>query len=371
MIEEVRIAFAGGGTGGHLFPALNIADALREKQNCTCLFFGTQRGLEKTKVPLAGYPIEFIPVAGFQRRLTLKNLSFPWKLYRSMKISRQKLREFNAQLVIGTGGYVMGPVLKSAQKLGIPTVLQEQNSFPGVTTRLLAKRARLILLAYEEAANFLDTKAKIVFAGNPIRSFSGKPETVRIFKRFGLNPDKKLILIFGGSQGAVRINSAVRTFFQDMDFPEEYQFLWQTGQRDFDDALRFIEDKKLTSVKAVPFIDDMVSVYAHTDFAICRAGAMSLSELLDAKIPAILVPLPSAAGNHQFKNAKALVDRGVALVVKDDAQLAEHLRLEVLHLMNNEAKKKTMRRKADQLPPANGLERIMDEIELLIKEIEK
>ena len=371
MSEQLRVAFAGGGTGGHLFPALNMADAMREAWNCDCLFFGTERGIEKTKVPQAGYPLILLPVAGFQRRLTIKNMTVPWKLYRSMQISRNKLRTFKPHLVIGTGGYVMGPVLRSAQKMNIPTVLQEQNSYPGLTTRLLSKRAKLILLAYREAALFMHKNNRVVFTGNPVKIPQRLERKQQVLERFGLLPDKKLILVFGGSQGAQSINRALIAFLKKETLPAAYQILWQTGHSEYEAVSEFVSQNKLNRVSATPFIEGIYDLYAHTDFAVCRAGAMTLSELAAAGVPAILVPYPYAAANHQLKNARAQEERGAAIVVQDNAHLPEKLSLALLRLCEDKRKKDEMRIALENMHAKDGLDRIMRELDLLIKEIKQ
>jgi UDP-N-acetylglucosamine--N-acetylmuramyl-(pentapeptide) pyrophosphoryl-undecaprenol N-acetylglucosamine transferase len=232
MDKKLKVVMAGGGTGGHVFPAINIADAIAAKWESEIIFFGTRRGIESVKAPQAGYEIKFIPVAGFQRRVTLKNLTFPFKLLKSMNICKKELSAFQPDIVIGTGGYVMGPALKSAVKLGIPTVIQEQNSFPGVTTRLLAKRADMIFLAYNEAKEYLKGADNILVTGNPVyfKPVNEKKSDCR--QMFKLNPELKTVLVFGGSQGAATINKAIKEIVIDGKIHPSFQLLWQTGQKD-------------------------------------------------------------------------------------------------------------------------------------------
>ena len=342
MSGQLRVVFAGGGTGGHVFPALNMAQALKKEWEAQFLFFGTKRGLENSKVPEAGFPLEYIPAAGFQRRLTLKNVSLPWKLYKSMRISKTKLKEFNPHLVIGTGGYVMGPVLRSAQKMGIPTVLQEQNSFPGVTTRLLAKKASLIFLAYSEAKAFLQTEARVLITGNPIHTEALKETVEMLYNSFHLQEGKKVVLVFGGSLGAASINRAIREMLLKDGLPQGYQLLWQTGMNEFEAVRRFISENNIKNVQPFPFINEMQRAYALADFAVCRAGAMTLSELAAAGMPAVLVPYPYAAGDHQYKNARTLQKRKAAMVVKDDSGLAENLSRALHELAGDESLRRVM-----------------------------
>ena len=368
MAAKLRVVFAGGGTGGHVFPALNMANAIKKEWQTEFLFFGTLRGLENIKVPEAGYPLEYIPAAGFQRRLTVQNISFPWKLYKSMAISKTKLKEFKPDLVIGTGGYVMGPVLKSAQKLGIPTILQEQNSFPGVTTRLSAKKAELIFLAYSEAKEFLQTQAKIMITGNPIQTEAIEESAEALHRAFHLEEDKKVILVFGGSQGAASINQAVKEMLRTVGLPEGYQLLWQTGMNKIDEVRRFIGEKNIKYVQSFPFINGMQRAYAVADFAVCRAGAMTLSELAAAGMPSVLVPYRYAAGDHQYKNAQALENRKAAIVVKDDADLSKNLSRVVFELAGDERKRRMMSTRSAGLHHSDTYKQMIAAIKRLLKE---
>ena len=320
MKERLKIIFAGGGTGGHVFPAVNMAKALKKELDAEILFIGAAGGIEKDKVPQAGFDIKLIPVVGFQRKITLKNLAFPFKLYKSMRICRREMQAFKPHLVIGTGGYVTGPVLKTAVKMGIPTVLQEQNSYPGVTTRLLAGKVDLLLLAYEEAQGYLKNVKKTVICGNPLLENVRKTDKKSAAEFFNLDTTKKTILILGGSQGAVSLNKTIARLLQGKKIPETHQLLWQTGKRDFN---KYREEFKETAV--YPFIDEMNKAYSCADFAVCRAGAMTLSELTAYGLPAVLVPFPFAAANHQYKNALAVQKKGGAVVVKDDDNLFENI----------------------------------------------
>ena len=320
MSGVAKIIFAGGGTGGHVFPALNMAKALKETLNAEILFIGAAGGIEKEKVPQAGFKIKLIPVVGFQRKITLKNLTFPFKLYKSMQICKKEMQAFNPDLVIGTGGYVTGPVLKTAVKMGIPAALQEQNSYPGITTRLLADKVDLLFLAYEEAQDYLKNPKKIVVCGNPLLTNVKKSDKKEAAAFFGLDENKKTLLVLGGSQGAASLNRAVARLLQEKKIPQTCQVLWQTGKRDFD---KYKNEFSETAV--FPFIDDMDKAYSCADFALCRAGAMTLSELSAYGVPAVLVPFPFAAADHQYKNALAVQNKGGALVVMDDDNLYENL----------------------------------------------
>ena len=340
--RSLKIALAGGGTGGHFFPALHLARAIGQKWDSRFLFFGAPRGIESRKAPEAGFDLVTLPVSGFRRSISADNLAFPFKLWKSIRLSRQTLNRFKPDLVIGTGGYVMGPVLYAAQKLGLPTVIQEQNSYPGVTTRLLAARAHLLFLAYEEAIDFLKAdRAKILLTGNPL-SLSREMSHREALAHFNLAPDKKTILVFGGSQGAHHINLALQSLLKAGKLTEEYQILWQSGPQDFEDCRAFAQTQALMNVQVLPFIEKMAEAYALADFAVCRSGAMTLSELMAAGLPAILVPLPTAAADHQYKNALALKKRKAALIVRDDNELEQNLQQAIFKLQSDSALLKTM-----------------------------
>ncbi|MCB0281961.1 MAG: undecaprenyldiphospho-muramoylpentapeptide beta-N-acetylglucosaminyltransferase [Calditrichaeota bacterium] len=325
MAEKLRIVFAGGGTAGHLYPALNLAQIFEKLWQCEFLFFGTLKGIESTKVPQRGYKLILLSVRGFHRRFSFENFLFPFRLISSLNKSRIVLKKFKPHFVVGTGGYVMGPVLKVAAKLKIPVFIQEQNSFPGVTTRMLSKQASAVFVAYEEAKKFLDKSTNTIKAGNPVLFQESKKDRDEIVKSFGLDPLKKTILVFGGSQGAASINRALSTILLEKQLPQDVQLLWQTGKLQYQEYMNWSDGRKFSNVVITPFIDDMWSAYSISEFCICRAGAMSLSELAIAGLPAILIPLKSAAGNHQYKNAKSLEERGCAKVLTDDENLAENL----------------------------------------------
>lgn len=357
---------AGGGTGGHVFPAINIADAIAAKWESEIIFFGTRRGIESVKAPQAGYEIKFIPVAGFQRRVTLKNLTFPFKLLKSMNICKKELSAFQPDIVIGTGGYVMGPALKSAVKLGIPTVIQEQNSFPGVTTRLLAKQADMIFLAYNEAKEYLKGADNILVTGNPVYFKPVNEKKSECRQMFKLNPELKTILVFGGSQGAASINKAIKEIVIDGKIHPSFQLLWQTGQKEYEIYKKLLEQENVKNVAMLPFIDQMPKAYKAADFAVCRAGAMTLSELMAAGLPAILAPYPYAAADHQFKNARTLADKEAAVVIKDDENLQGNLISAMNKFFNDENYLKHTAQNMRNLHKPNSVSMILEAIEKLL-----
>jgi UDP-N-acetylglucosamine--N-acetylmuramyl-(pentapeptide) pyrophosphoryl-undecaprenol N-acetylglucosamine transferase len=365
--EIFRVVIAGGGTGGHVFPALNIAEGLNEKWQCEFLFFGTKRGLECKKVPERGYKLKLIPVAGFHRRLTIKNLTFPFRLFRSMQICRKTLKEFKPHLTIGSGGYVMGPVLKSAIEMGVPTVIQEQNSYPGVTTRLLAHKTDIIFLGDPDARTYLNQAKKLINSGNPISFQKTTANKEDILEEFGLNKEFKTILVFGGSQGALSINKAIKQLFEQGALPENTQLLWQTGELNFEEYHNFIKEKQIQNVIVRPFIDAMNKAYAIADFAICRAGAITISELMATGLPAIMVPLTSAAGNHQYKNAAGLQKKQAVLMVEDNESLSENLIKAIDRLLTEHNFRNKLSENIHSLYRQDTMDIIINEIGELLK----
>ena len=262
----------------------------------------------------------------------------------------------------------MGPVLKSAQKLGIPTVLQEQNSFPGVTTRILAKKADLIFLAYEQAKKFLQTSARVLVTGNPLTTKTTSDTKIDLFAQFKLDPKKKVLLVFGGSQGAANINQALMQFLVNRKLPENYQILWQTGNLEIDSICEFIKKENLADVQPLPFIDGMERSYAIADLVLCRAGAMTLSELMAAGLPAILVPYPHAAADHQFKNAQALADADAAMIIRDDAELVQKVEKVLPALLADETKQSNMAKKMKALHKTDTIPQMITAIKQLLEE---
>ncbi|MFD2202297.1 undecaprenyldiphospho-muramoylpentapeptide beta-N-acetylglucosaminyltransferase [Shivajiella indica] len=309
---------SGGGTGGHIYPAIAIAKAWKEKHpQSEILFVGAEGKMEMQKVPEAGFKIEGLPVAGLQRSLSLANLSFPFKLLKSLKISKKLLQDFVPSAVVGVGGYASGPLLFAAQRKGIPTLIQEQNSYAGLTNKLLAKRAKKICVAFPDMERFFP-KDRILYTGNPVRKdilqLEGKKE--KAMAHFGLNPDRKVILVLGGSLGARTINQAVLT---DMKAIEDsgYQMLWQSGKFYFKEMSEKVNLSGLKHIHVMEFIKEMDLAYAAADLVVSRAGALSVSELSLVGKPVIFIPSPNVAEDHQTKNAMAYVSENAALLLKD------------------------------------------------------
>lgn len=327
-----KIIISGGGTGGHVFPAIAIAQALKTlRPDIDILFVGAKGKLEMEKVPAAGFPIEGLWISGFQRKLTARNLLFPFRLLSSLWRSRGILRRFRPDAVVGVGGYASGPVLEMATRAGIPTLIQEQNSLPGITNRLLARKVDRICVAYGNMQRFFPAE-KVIRTGNPVRSdlidLQGKRKEA--MAHYGLDPEKPVILLVGGSLGARSLNEGVRENYETLRKAERVQLIWQFGKlyaEEFSDCAA----SQLPNVRALPFLDAMDLAYAAADVVIARAGALTISELELCGKPAILVPSPNVAEDHQTRNAEALVTEGSALMVTDaEAQKAISLALELL-----------------------------------------
>lgn len=319
MKENLRIIISGGGTGGHIFPAVSIANAIKELQPDTeILFVGAEGRMEMHRVPAAGYPIKGLPVAGFDRKNLLKNIPVLIKLFKSQRLARKIVKDFRPHAAVGVGGYASGPTLKVAGSMGIPTLLQEQNSYAGVTNKLLAKQAKKICVAYEGMERFFD-KSKIILTGNPVRQglLNHSIQREEAISSFGLDPQKKTVLILGGSLGARTINQCLMANLDKVK-SSGVQFIWQTGKIYIEEARKVVAQAgELPMLHVTDFISDMATAYSAADLVISRAGAGSISEFCLLQKPVILVPSPNVAEDHQTKNALALVNKNAALYVKD------------------------------------------------------
>ena len=330
-----RVIISGGGTGGHIFPAIAIANEIRKRNpSASILFIGANGKMEMEKVPQAGYLIEGLNIVGFKRSFSFSNFLLPFKLFGSLWKAKKLIQSFQPELVIGVGGYASGPTLKMAGWINVPTIIQEQNSFPGKTNLLLARKAALICTAYPNMEVFFP-KEKIILTGNPVRS-----ETVDLFNKredglrfYGLESNKKTILIMGGSLGARTLNNAVCDALSVLNDMQDVQLLWQCGQLYFETLNNELTLPK--NVKMVQFIDRMDFAYAASDIIVSRAGATSISELCIVGKPTFLVPSPNVSEDHQTKNAKVLVDREAAVLVTD-AEAKESLFRQIFEVLKEE-----------------------------------
>lgn len=357
--KQLRVIVSGGGTGGHIFPAVSIANALKARTGAEILFVGAEDRMEMERVPAAGYKIVGLPVAGFNRKNLFKNFAVLLKLAKSVRMAKKVVRDFRPDIAIGVGGYASGPTLKSAQKLGVPTLLQEQNSYAGVTNKMLAKGADCICVAYEGMDRFFPAD-KIVLTGNPVRKdlLSKHLSPTEARRAFGLDGEKRTLLVVGGSLGARTLNEAMEKDVQRLA-DAGLQIIWQTGKYFGDRGEKAAAGRK--GIVVTKFISDMASAYAAADLVVSRAGAGSISELQLLGKAAILVPSPNVAEDHQTKNARALSDRGAAILVTD-AEAREKLADTALATLSDEKKLYSMRAEIAKMALRDADEKIVDHI---------
>lgn len=367
MKDDLRFIISGGGTGGHIFPAVSIANALKAKcPNAKILFVGAEGRMEMQRVPAAGYEIKGLPIQGFDRAHKLNNIKVIFKLLKSLSMAKKIIKNFRPDVAIGVGGYASGATLYKAAGMGIPCLIQEQNSYAGVTNKLLAKKVRKICVAYEGMERFFPAD-KIIMTGNPVRqNVLETPMTQEeARKSFKLNPSKKTILIVGGSLGAQTVNSSI---IEHLDLVQntEVQIIWQTGKRYFDKINEALKGKELANLKVMDFISDMGAAYKAADLVISRAGASSISEFQLIGKPVILVPSPNVAEDHQTKNAMALVNKDAAIFVSDADAPAMLLQL-ALDTIANDEKLATLSKNVKEMGLQHPADIIADEVLKLCK----
>lgn len=359
---------SGGGTGGHIFPAVSIANALRELQpDCKILFVGALGRMEMERVPQAGYEIVGLPVRGFNRQQPWKNISVVFDLIRSMHQARKIVKQFQPNVGIGVGGYASGAAMKAAAKLGVPILLQEQNGFAGVTNKLLRRDAQKICVAYEGMERFFP-KEKIILTGNPVRQDLEGGSRKDAAEYFGLDPEKKTLLIIGGSLGARTINQSVIEHLKELQ-ASGIQVIWQTGKTYYEQCRQALQETEAepTNIFCSAFLSRMDLAYAMADLVISRAGASSISELCLLGKAAILVPSPNVAEDHQTHNAMALVDKEAAVLVRDQ-EAKEKLVETALHLIANQKRLQLLRQNILTLAQRDSARRIAEEVIKLAKQ---
>lgn len=361
----MKVLISGGGTGGHIFPAVSIANALREKNpDCEILFVGAESRMEMERVPAAGYKIVGLPIRGFDRQHILKNISVLWDLFKSMRKAKKIVKDFQPDVAVGVGGYASGAAMKVAAKLGVPVLLQEQNGFAGVTNKLLKDDAKKICVAYEGMEKFFPAE-KLILTGNPVRQNLVGGDKTTAYQDFGFAADKKTLLIIGGSLGARTINNSVIAHLQEL-MDSGIQVLWQTGKGYIESARKAAEPFMCERLKVMDFVSRMDLAYAMADVVISRAGASSISELCLLGKPSILVPSPNVAEDHQTHNAMALVNKNAAVLVKDvDAE--KDMIATALNLINDEQKLADLSANIFTLAQKDSANRIADEVIKLIK----
>lgn len=370
--KDIRIIISGGGTGGHIFPAVSIAGALKKKYPGTeILFVGAEGRMEMQRVPAEGYSIVGLPICGLDRKNPLKNITVLLKFIKSLWKARKIIKDFKPHAAVGVGGYASGPTLKTAALMGIPTLIQEQNSYAGVTNKMLAKGAERICVAYEGMERFFP-KEKIILTGNPIRQGLADNQTTREegIRAFGLDPNKRTILIIGGSLGARTMNESVLRKLDMIKQTDDVQFIWQTGKFYHQEIQEQLKNHgELPMLYVTDFISRMDEAYAAADLVISRAGAGSISEFCVLKKPVILVPSPNVAEDHQTQNALALVKKEAALYIKD-VEAPETLIPQAIATITDEALLEKLSLNIVQLAYTNSAEIIADEVYKLAKEFQ-
>ncbi len=360
----MKVLISGGGTGGHIFPALSIADEIKRRHpDADIRFVGALGRMEMERVPAAGYPIVGLPVAGFDRKRLWRNIPVLFKLWKSMRIARRIVKEFAPDIAVGVGGYASGPTLKAAQRRGVPTLLQEQNSYAGVTNKLLAAKARKICVAYPDMERFFPAD-RIVMTGNPIRaSLLGSSLTRREAKiKLGFDPDRKLVVALGGSLGARTINESIEAALPTLR-KEGASLLWQTGRLYIDGCSPAVESDE--SFQAVAFVDDMGAAYRAADLIVARAGAGTISEIQNLGCPAILIPSPNVAEDHQRRNAEALANRDAAVMILDADAVAE-LPAAIASLLDDSDRRRRIAEAAATMALTDSAAKIADQIESIV-----
>ena len=369
MERNLRIIISGGGTGGHIFPAISIANAIKQLEpTANILFVGALGRMEMQRVPDAGYDIKGLPVCGFDRKHLWKNIKVLYKLWQSRRLAKAIINEFKPNAAVGVGGYASGPTLNQCASLGVPYLIQEQNSYAGVTNKLLAKRASKICVAYEGMDRFFPSD-KIILTGNPVRQniLQNNISKADARRAFQLDPEKKTILIIGGSLGARTINESILQHLSDIR-NSDVQFIWQTGKVYKEAIAKRLEgEEPLANLHVTDFISDMASAYAAADMVISRAGASSISEFCLLGMPVILVPSPNVAEDHQTKNALALVNKQAAVYVKD-AEAPEKLINTALSIVNDESKLNELHQNILGMALKNSAERIAEEVLKIAKQ---
>ena len=367
MKKEYRIIISGGGTGGHIFPALAIADAIRAKHpEAKILFVGANNRMEMQRVPDAGYEIKGLPIAGFDRKNLLKNFKVLWLILKSQRMAKKIIKEFAPQAAVGVGGYASGPTLKMAAKMNVPTLIQEQNSYAGVTNKILAKRAKMICVAYEGMERFFPHE-KIKLTGNPVRKnlLDMRSNHKEALKAMNLDENKKCVLIVGGSLGARSINEGVMANIELIRANSDVQFVWQTGKLYFEEMKKRVSEAgKPENLVVTDFVSNMADALSAADLVVSRAGAGSISEFALLGKAVILVPSPNVSEDHQTKNAMALVNKGAAIYVAD-SKVKEELITKALETVNNASVIASLEQNIEKMGKPNAASEIADEVLML------
>ena len=372
----MRVIIAAAGTAGHINPGIAIANKIKEEQkDSKIIFIGTTRGLENDLVPRAGYELKTIEAYGLSKKITIENIKKMYKTLKGYSQAKQIIKEFNPDVVIGTGGYICGATISAAHSLGIPTVLHESNAFPGKAVKMLARKTDTILVSFEDAKSRIKNSKNIVFTGTPVKITKkdyGINEKNKIVQDTGLKVTKPIVLIFGGSQGAQKINEAILGILENK-LNKNYQIIWATGPKQYDIIKEKLQDKNVSinnieNAKIVPYIYNMEEVMNVSDLIVARSGAMTITEISNLGKPSILIPLPNVSGNHQLYNAKVLENVGAAKIILNDELSNENLNTNIEKIVLNKNKVEEMSKNALKVSTTDAKEKIYNEIVKVVKE---
>ncbi len=365
----MKVIMTGGGTGGHIYPAIAIADKIKERyQDAEILFVGTEKGLETKLVPENGYPIEYITVAGFNRKKPLKNIEVLKKLHQGNKQAKQLMKEFQPDVVIGTGGYVCGPVVRAANKAGIKAYTHEQNAFPGVTNKLLESHVDKVFLGFSEAAQYFKKPEKHVVAGNPVRKAFFEADAKSSREKLGFAENDFVLLVFGGSQGAGRINKAMMKVIEAVNGVAGIQVCMATGARYYEAIMQELKEllgaEPADNIHILEYISNMDEYLSAADLVVSRSGALTVAEVTVCGKAAIFIPFPNATGNHQYYNAKAVADNGGAVIIEEKDLTDEALVAEILKFKNNFELVKSMGAKSKECAPMDAADIVCNNLDI-------
>lgn len=372
----MKVIIAAAGTGGHINPGLAIANKIKEEEkNSEIIFIGTTRGLENDLVPRAGYELKTIDAYGLSKKLTIENIKKLYKTFKGYGEAKKIIKEFKPDVVIGTGGYICGATISAAHSLGIPTILHESNAFPGKAVKMLAKKTNTILVSFQDAKDRIKHAKNIVFTGTPVKIVKrnyGINEKLGIIKKAGLKETKPIVLIFGGSQGAQKINEAILGIIENK-LNKNYQIMWATGPKQYDIIKQQLQDKNISinnieNAKIVPYIYNMEEIMNISNLIVARSGAMTITEISNLGKPSILIPLPNVSGNHQLYNAKVLEDVGAAKIILNDELNYDNLNAQIEEIVLDKNKELQMSKNSLKVSTNNVEDKIYNEIVRVIKE---
>lgn len=364
----MKVLISGGGTAGHINPGIAIAKYIKYKNpRVQILFVGTDKGLETKLVPRENFELKLISVRGFKRKLSIDTLVAVKELFQGLLEARKIIKEYSPDIVIGTGGYVCGPVVFNAARMKIPTLVHEQNAFPGVTNKILSKFVDKVAISFKESSKYFKNSKKIIFTGNPIRSELLEVDRKTAREKLGLTNDRPLVLIFGGSRGAQNINKVVIELIKKYGREDKFNLIFATGEAQYEKIAEDIKDYSSTNINVTPYIFDMANVMAAADLAVCRSGAITISELTALGVPSLMIPSPYVTANHQEYNARALEKQGAAIVILEKNLSSSLLFEQIMNLLGNRDHLKKMALNAKKMSITNASEKLYGIIEELLE----